>query len=105
MEAPMAAKRTPLSEQVLVITGASSGIGRATARLAAAAGAKVVLAARNVHDLEEAVTAITSAGGRALAVCADVAEPDQVEQIAAHAVKEFGRIDTWVNNAGVSLYG
>ena len=101
----MATQRTPLSEQVLVITGASSGIGRATARLAASEGAKVVLAARNGHDLDEAVSAITGAGGRALAVRADVAEPDQVEEIAAQAVKEFGRIDTWVNNAGVSLYG
>jgi short-subunit dehydrogenase len=95
----------PLSEQVLVITGASSGIGRATARLAAQAGARVVLAARNEHDLASAVREIQHAGGRALAVTADVSEPEQVEAIAVEAMREFGQIDTWVNNAGVSLYG
>jgi NAD(P)-dependent dehydrogenase (short-subunit alcohol dehydrogenase family) len=99
------ALRRPLAEQVLVITGGSSGIGLATARLAAAAGAKVVLAARNQRDLAAAVRAIQAAGGHALAVTADVSDPEQVEGIAVEAMREFGRIDTWVNNAGVSLYG
>lgn len=101
----MSHDRMPLAEQVLVITGASSGIGLATARLAALAGAKVVLAARNERDLAAAVRAIQAAGGHALAVTADVADPEQVEGIAVEAMREFGRIDTWVNNAGVSLYG
>jgi NAD(P)-dependent dehydrogenase (short-subunit alcohol dehydrogenase family) len=101
----MSSARRPLAEQVLVITGASSGIGLATARLAAAQGAKVVLAARNGRDLATAVRDIEHAGGQALAVTADVADPEQVEAIAVEAIREFGRIDTWVNNAGVSLYG
>jgi NAD(P)-dependent dehydrogenase (short-subunit alcohol dehydrogenase family) len=101
----MSSARRPLAEQVLVITGASSGIGLATARLAAAQGAKVVLAARNGRDLATAVRDIQNAGGQALAVTADVADPEQVEAIAVEAIREFGHIDTWVNNAGVSLYG
>ena len=95
----------PLAEQVMVITGASSGIGLVTARQAARRGARVVLAARNEADLRSATDAIRSAGGRAVYAVADVADPDQVEAIAATAVREFGRIDTWVNNAAVSMYG
>ena len=95
----------PLSEQVVVITGASSGIGLVTAKQAAARGARVVLAARNTHDLEQAVETIRQRGGRAIAVTTDVSERSQVERLAAAAVREFGRIDTWVNNAAVSLYG
>ncbi|HEV8598740.1 MAG TPA: SDR family oxidoreductase [Gemmatimonadales bacterium] len=101
----MSSHRVPLNEQVLVITGASSGIGLATARLAAQAGAKVVLAARNERDLATAVREIQAAGGQALAVTADVSDPEQVEAIAVETMREYGRIDTWVNNAGVSLYG
>jgi NAD(P)-dependent dehydrogenase (short-subunit alcohol dehydrogenase family) len=95
----------PIAEQVMVITGASSGIGRVTAKLAARAGAQVLLAARNHRDLVSAVEAIRWAGGRAVAHVADVADPVQVEDIAKAAVREFGRIDTWVNNAAVSVYG
>lgn len=95
---------TPLSEQVLVITGASSGAGLATARAAAARGARVVLAARNASDLTDAVDAIRAAGGEALAVPTDVTNADAVESLAAHAVAAYGRIDTWVNNAGVTAY-
>ena len=95
----------PLREQVIVITGASSGIGLVTAKQAAARGACVVLAARNEHDLRDAVDRIRAAGGRAIHVVADVSDPDQVEAIANQAVREFGRIDTWVNNAAVSMYG
>jgi NAD(P)-dependent dehydrogenase (short-subunit alcohol dehydrogenase family) len=94
-----------LSEQVIVITGASSGIGLVTAKQAASRGARVVLAARNEADLRSAVDEIRHAGGRAVYVVADVANPSDVEAIAARAIGEFGRIDTWVNNAGVSLYG
>jgi NAD(P)-dependent dehydrogenase (short-subunit alcohol dehydrogenase family) len=95
----------PVSEQVIVITGASSGIGLVTARRAARAGARVVLAARNEADLQQAVDDIRSEGGRAIHVAADVSDPDQVNRIAAAALAEFGRIDTWVNNAAVSMYG
>ena len=95
----------PLREQVMVITGASSGIGLVTARQAAAEGACVVLAARNEHDLQKAVAQIRARGGRAIHVVADVAERDRVEAIAEAALREFGRIDTWVNNAAVSMYG
>ena len=95
----------PLREQVMVITGASSGIGLVTARHAAARGARVVLAARNGRDLETSVHDIRRSGGRAIHVVADVADSADVERIADAAVGEFGRIDTWVNNAAVSMYG
>jgi NAD(P)-dependent dehydrogenase (short-subunit alcohol dehydrogenase family) len=95
----------PIREQVIVITGASSGIGLVTARHAAARGACVVLAARNAADLERAVTDIRQRGGRAEYVVADVADERQVEAIAEAAVRAFGRVDTWVNNAAVSMYG
>lgn len=95
----------PLREQTMVITGASSGIGLVTAKLAARQGACVVLAARNGGDLQRAVAEIRDEGGRAIAVVTDVADPAQVERLAEAALDEFGRIDTWVNNAAVSLYG
>lgn len=95
----------PVGEQVIVITGASSGIGLVTAKRAAARGARVVLAARNEHDLRDACDEIRKAGGRATFVVADVSDPKDVERIADAAVAEFGRIDTWVNNAAVSMYG
>jgi NAD(P)-dependent dehydrogenase (short-subunit alcohol dehydrogenase family) len=95
----------PLHEQVMVITGASSGIGLVTAKQAAAGGARVLLAARNGRDLARAVNDIRNRGGRAIYVVSDVADPRQVEEIAAAAIREFGRIDTWVNNAAVSVYG
>jgi NAD(P)-dependent dehydrogenase (short-subunit alcohol dehydrogenase family) len=95
----------PLREQVIIITGASSGIGLVTARQAAQDGARVVVVARNGNDLERAVEHIRRQGGRAIHVVADVADPEQVERVAEAAVAEFGRIDTWVNNAAVSMYG
>lgn len=94
-----------ISEQVIVITGASSGIGLVTARLAAERGAAVVLAARNERDLAAAVGGIRAAGGRAVYQVTDVAESEQVERLAETARREFGRIDTWVNNAAVAIYG
>jgi NAD(P)-dependent dehydrogenase (short-subunit alcohol dehydrogenase family) len=101
----MTIRLLPLHEQVMVITGASSGIGLVTARQAAAGGARVVLAARNRADLERAVADIRRHGGRAIHVVADVSDQSQVDAIAQAAVREFGRIDTWVNNAAVSMYG
>jgi NAD(P)-dependent dehydrogenase (short-subunit alcohol dehydrogenase family) len=95
----------PLDQQVVVITGASSGIGLATARMAAKRGARVVLASRSKSDLRRAVKEIRREGGEASYVVADVADPRAVQRIAEHAVREFGGIDTWVNNAGVSIYG
>jgi NAD(P)-dependent dehydrogenase (short-subunit alcohol dehydrogenase family) len=95
----------PLDEQVIVITGASSGIGLVTARQAAHRGACVVLAARNENDLCDATAAIRRDGGRAVYAVADVADAAQVDRVADTALREFGRIDTWVNNAAVSMYG
>ncbi len=101
----MAVKLKPLSEQVIVITGASSGIGLATAKLAAARGAKVVLAARTREALAQAVDEIKQPGGEAAFVEADVTKREDVERIAATAVERFGGFDTWVNNAGVGIWG
>jgi NAD(P)-dependent dehydrogenase (short-subunit alcohol dehydrogenase family) len=94
----------PLNEQVMVITGASSGIGLATARRAAAAGAKVVLAARNAEALDEVVVAIRNKGGEATAIDLDVADPGAAGELAAKAIEAFGRIDTWVNDAAAAIY-
>ena len=92
-----------LSEQTIVVTGASSGIGLATARRAANAGAKVLLAARNAEALEEAVAAIRAKGGKAGSIAIDVADDGAADAIAAKAVEAFGGFDTWVNDAGVSV--
>jgi NAD(P)-dependent dehydrogenase (short-subunit alcohol dehydrogenase family) len=94
-----------LNEQVMVITGATSGIGLATAKRAAERGARVVLCSRNEPELKETVAQIQQRGGTARAVVADVSSPEDVERLAASAIEEFGSLDTWVNNAGVSFYG
>jgi short-subunit dehydrogenase len=101
----MAISLKPLREQVIVITGASSGIGLATARAAAAAGAKVVMAARSEDTLERIAAEIAEDGGTAIAVTADVAEKADLERLALRAIEQFGQIDTWVNDAGLSIYG
>ncbi len=95
----------PLSEQVVVITGASSGIGLATALGAAKQGAKVVLAARSEATLHQIVADIVGFGGEAVAVAVDVGSRADLERVAQLAVERFGRVDTWVNNAGVSIFG
>ena len=95
----------PLSAQTLVITGASSGHGLSTALKAAAVGASVVLVARNEASLSEAVDRITRAGGRAAYVVADVCDESAVQSVVDRAVSAFGGFDTWVNNAGVGIYG
>ena len=95
----------PLSEQTVVITGASSGIGRATALAAARRGARVVLTARDDAALRALEDEIRRDGGRALAVAAEVTEEGQLRVVAERAAETFQGIDTWVNNAAVSLYG
>lgn len=95
----------PLNEQVMVITGASSGIGLTTARMAARAGAKVVLTARDEPTLRAEVQRIRDLGGEATCLAGDVSEPEALARVARHAIGRYGRIDTWVNNAGIGLYG
>jgi NAD(P)-dependent dehydrogenase (short-subunit alcohol dehydrogenase family) len=101
----MALKLKPIKDQVVVITGASSGIGLATALEAGKRGARVVLSSRDEQDIRNAAEQITAAGGQALAVVADVGDQAAMESLAEQAVTAFDRIDTWVNNAGVSIYG
>jgi short-subunit dehydrogenase len=98
-------KLKPLADQVIVITGASSGIGLCTARMAAAKGARVVLAARNHEALQRVVGEIEADGGEAVAVVADVGVTEQVQRIADIARERFGGFDTWVNVAGVGIWG
>ncbi len=95
----------PLDQQVVVITGASSGIGLATALAAAREGARVVLAARSADTLEQIATHIRAQGGDALAVRTDVAVRADVANLAREAVARYGAIHTWINDAGVSIYG
>lgn len=101
----MSSPLKPLNRQVVVITGASSGIGLATAQEAGKQGAKLVLAARGADVLEAVVQGLVENGFDAVAVVADVAERAQVERIAQVAIGRYGRIDTWINNAGGTIYG
>lgn len=93
-----------LNEQTLVITGASSGIGLATARRAAQAGARVVLVSRNEAVLQQICDEIRQQGGQATYAVADVGDPRQVDGIVNVATVKFGGFDTWVNNAGVVVF-
>ena len=97
--------RRSIEGAVVVITGASRGIGRATARLFAERGASVVLAARSEEALLEAAAECEVRGGRALAVPTDVAEWGSVEGLVRRAVEHFGRIDVWVNSAVLAAVG
>ena len=94
-----------IEEQVIVITGASSGIGLVTAQRAARRGARVMLAARNERALALAVDDIVARGGRAAYAVTDVSDEGAVERLAAAATREFGGFDTWVNDASVAIYG
>jgi NAD(P)-dependent dehydrogenase (short-subunit alcohol dehydrogenase family) len=97
-------RKKPLREQVMVVTGASSGVGRAIARAAGERGAKVVVAARGEHGLAAAVEEIERAGSEALAVPGDLAEQEQNEELVRRSLERFGRIDTFVANAIVTVY-
>ncbi len=97
--------RRKLEGSVVVVTGASRGIGRATARLFAERGASVVLAARREDALLETAAECEALGGRALAVPTDVADAGAVEELARKAFAHFGGIDVWVNNAVLLAFG
>ncbi len=101
----MAVKLKKLDEQVMVITGASSGIGLSTARIAAKQGARLVLAARSENALRQLTDEIKGQGGEAVYVVADVGKREDVQAIARKAQEAFGGFDTWVNNAGIGMYG
>ena len=101
----MALKLKRIRDQVIVITGASSGIGLTTAEMAAEAGARVVLNSRNEPELRKACERINARGGRAVYVVGDVADADAMEMVANRAMSEFRGLDTWVNNAGIGMYG
>jgi NAD(P)-dependent dehydrogenase (short-subunit alcohol dehydrogenase family) len=94
-----------VKNSVVVITGASSGIGRATALRFAGKGARLVLAARGAESLEAVAAACRKRGAQAIAVPTDVSDPDKVDELASRAVREFGRLDVWVNNAAVGAFG
>jgi clavulanate-9-aldehyde reductase len=96
---------TDLSSQVVAITGASSGIGEATALACARAGAAVALAARRIERIEQLAEQIAAEGGRALAVQTDVGVQEQARAFIRRARSELGRLDVLVNNAGVMLLG
>ena len=97
-------RKKPLQEQVIVVTGASSGVGRAIARAAGRRGARVVVAARGEDGLRAAVEEVERAGSEGLAVPTDVTDPAQNEELVRRALERFGRIDTFVANAIVTVY-
>lgn len=90
--------------QVVVVTGASSGVGRAVARCFGQEGANVALVARNAQALEQAAREVRHAGGNAICLPADVSEPSALEHVAAEIDRRWGRIDVWINDAMVSVF-
>ncbi len=101
----MRIKLKPVRDQVIVITGASSGIGLATAKEAARRGARVVLNSRDEADLTRAVDEVRAEGAEAAYDVGDVGDFRAMQRLAETAVREFGGFDTWVNNAGAAIYG
>lgn len=94
-----------LADQVIVITGATSGIGLTTARRAAARGARLVLVARNEDALRQLTFELSKKGGEVIHVVADVGIEEDMRRVARSAVERFGGFDTWINNAGISIFG
>jgi NADP-dependent 3-hydroxy acid dehydrogenase YdfG len=90
-----------IKDKIVVVTGASSGLGEATARLLSAQGATVVLGARRTDRLQSLAKDIEARGGKALAVATDVTQPEQVKALVDSAVRTYGRIDVMINNAGL----
>ena len=101
----MTVRLKPLDEQTVVITGATSGIGLATAEAAVEAGARVVLAARNAEALAQVRRKLGAAGGKVETIAVDIANDDGAARISAAAVAAFGGFDTWVNNAASGTFG
>jgi short-subunit dehydrogenase len=97
-------RKKALADQVVVVMGASTGIGRLAALDFAKAGSSVVVSARSQESLDELVAAIRQAGGKSVAVAADTSDAGQVQAVAQAAEREFGRLDTWVQVAAVSVY-
>ena len=95
----------PLRDQRVVLTGASSGIGLATARRLARRGAKLVLVARNAEALEDVAGECRALGGEAHAVAADVGDFEAMQRVAREAERHYGGFDTWINDAGAAIYG
>jgi short-subunit dehydrogenase len=102
----MQIKLKPLDEQAIVITGATSGIGIVTARLAAARGARLMLVSREETALTELVRELSREAKDGVAhTVADVGDRNQLQAAADAAIQRFGGFDTWINNAGVSICG
>ena len=101
----MSLKLQPVEKQVIVLTGATSGIGLVTARMAAERGARLVLVARNEEALRKISSELSADGANVRFVAADVADAGALKKAADAAIDAFGGFDTWVNNAGVSVYG
>src|SRR5581483_6704664 len=95
----------PINESVIVITGASSGMGRATALELARRGASMVVAARRASLLEDVAAECQKLGGQGMAVPADVTNEAAVQNLAQQTLARFGRFDVWINNAGVAAFG
>ena len=100
----MSRKRDQRRKEVIVVTGASAGVGRATVREFARRGASIGLLARGLDGLEAARREVESQGGRALVIPTDVADPAQVEAAAAKVEAELGPIDIWINDAMTSVF-
>ena len=101
----MSVIQKPINEQVIVITGATSGIGLVTTRMSARMGARLTLVARSEDALRKLVSEIRVTGGEAHFCVADVADEGQLQKAADRTVSHYGYFDTWINNAGVSIYG